>query len=145
MSLSGRITTKVLLVKVKSLEFWQDPLVGWLQGLGFWNRKIRSRVSEADLHLPLDIETQFQNKFNLPLQNPTRALFEILLKDMNGVCLEVLGLPGKTWMDPETCTGKLYRLGLVRVQEDEGLLKPINQVSFDPRVQYLIGVRLLPY
>lgn len=117
---TGDITTKLLLVEFKSLQPEKDPLVGWLRDLGFWDTTIVRRVFEARKHLPLDIETQFREAFGLPLNENARTLFEILLKDMNGIEVETLGPLG--W----TSTGVLSRLKLFRV--DKALIKPLCQV-----------------
>ncbi|HUC94949.1 MAG TPA: hypothetical protein VMR19_03050 [Candidatus Saccharimonadales bacterium] len=144
--------TSITLVKLKSLDPKIEPVVRWFKLLDFWSLRIEKRITEARLHVPVDIETLFREKFELPLIEPTRTLLCTLLQKENGMELAMLGYktgsetpPGakKPWEDPETCTGKLRKLGLVRFQ-DNILLKPINSIAFDPRVQFLIGLRKQP-
>jgi len=135
--------TRINLVKFTSLDPDIDPLIEWLQDLDFWNDEIEDRVKEADMFLPLDIETDFRDMFGIPLNLQTQSHFSHLLASCIGIRLETLGLDEDGWKDPETCTGKITSLLLGRVQ-DEKLLKA-TKIAFDPRAQYLVGVYKRPF
>jgi len=128
---------------VKFASLGNDPVIAWLDGLEFWNEKVEKRCQEANNHLPLDLEVLFQEEFDLPLVSAdTIKLLRKLLGDSNGIELRKIGYTSTSWRDPGTCTGKLNNLHLIRVQ-DGNLLKPLP-IAFDPRVQFLLGLRVSP-
>jgi len=132
--------------KSKCLSPDQDPMIKWLIDLNFWDFEVRSRVEAANRFFPLDTETNFLDKFGLPFDRDSKNLFLKLLSSDIGLLLEVLGFDGcqcNEWEDPETCTGKILALKLARVQ-DRKKLKVLN-IAFDPRVQFLLGARGVPY
>ena len=133
-----------LAVPLRSISPLIDPIVRWFQILGFWNETIQERVVASRFNLSPALVTLLRQKMELPLIDPTKALFQNLLKNENGIDIRSLGLTMQSWKDPDTCTHRLYTLKLVRIQEDEYLLKPINKIAFDPRVQYIVGVRPVP-
>lgn len=126
-----------------SLKPEEDVLTGWLDDLGVFNREVILRISKADMCLPLDIEMFFRERLKLPLDIDCLTLLAKLLRNENGIQLKQLGLSERSWKDTETCTGRLNRLKLIRAQDDL-LLKPLN-IAFDPRVQFLVGARKVPF
>lgn len=129
-------------VKFVSLEPEEDILSCWLEDLGVFSQETALRISEAKMYLPLDIEVSLREKLKLPLDTDCLTLLSKLLRNENGIELKRFGLSGKTCRDTETCTGRLNRLKLVRVQDDS-ILKPLK-IAFDPRVQFLVGARKMP-
>lgn len=133
------------LVRFKSPCPGEDELVDWLIENKFWNQRIKTRVIEANNYLPMDLEMEFKEKFGIPFDKPTRTLFSELLRSDTGIPLNSLGFDVyecKGWEDPETCTGKLLNIRLVRVQR-QSKIKALK-VAFDPRAQYLGGLRNNP-
>ena len=130
----------------KSLDQNEDPLIKWLIDLNFWDFEVRCRVEAANGYLPLDKETDFMEIFGLPFCRDSKKLFNNLLSSDIGLSLKALGFDGcqhNDWEDLETCTGKVLYLKLARVQ-DKTKLKALN-IAFDPRAQFLIGAREMPY
>lgn len=135
------------LVKFESvhLDPDEDPLIDWLKNLNFWGTEVEARVAAARNHLPVDIELNFQEKFCLPFNAPTKRLFSNLICSDLGIPLRALGYGGcwsHGWEDPATCTGQILHLKLARVQDHERF--KALKFAFDPRIQYLIGVRPAP-
>ncbi len=140
------VVTFLHLVKFKSklLDPDEDPLVGWLYALGFWGDEVVLRINQAKGYLPLDIETDFRNAFDLPIDGNTNCLFSKLLCSCTGIDLHTLGYNGDDdYRDPYTCVGKILALKLGRVQ-DNTRFKALS-IAFDPRAQFLIGARKVPY
>lgn len=114
----------------------------WLKRIGFWDDEVAFRVSEAEGHLPLDLEGEVRDlcKGNLDLN--CMALLQKLIGDCNGIPLRVLGIPSDEWEDARrdgNCSStKLEKWGLARVQ-DRNLLKPLP-AAFDDGVRYLAGI-----
>jgi hypothetical protein len=127
----------------KRLDPNEDRLIEWLTELGFWNSEVENRVKKADNHLPLDIEYDLKDGLKLPLDNPTRAVFSDLLRSDVGLSLKALGFHDGEWADPECCVGRLLNLKVARVQDSERF-KALC-IAFDPRAQFLIGARKIPY
>jgi len=128
-------------VVFNSLEPEEDPLARWLEDLGLLNQETSQRISEADMHLPLDLEYSFREKLERSLDADCLTLLSKLLKNENGIELKQLCLSTATWTDHLTCTGRLNRLKLVKVRH--GVLLPLA-IARDPRVQFLIGTRTSP-
>lgn len=140
------VVTFLHLVKFRSelLDPDEDPLIGWLYALGFWEEEVMIRVNQAKGYLPLDMETDFRNAFELPIDSCTNCLFSKLLCSCTGIDLYTLGYNGDDdYRDPYTCVGKILALKLGRVQ-DNTRFKALN-IAFDPRAQFLIGARKVPY
>lgn len=121
----------------------EDRLVKWLVDLNFWNTMVKYRVEAAKGFLPLDVESDLKDKLELPLDRYTKKVFSNLVASDVGISLKTLGYCDHGWKDPETCVGKILGLQLGRVQ-DEKRFKALS-CAFDPRVQYLVGVRSRPY
>ncbi|KKS95664.1 MAG: hypothetical protein UV71_C0004G0004 [Microgenomates group bacterium GW2011_GWC1_43_13] len=137
------VKLQLLKFESKNLDSDEDQLIKWLQEIGFWDIEVNLRVKAAANHLPLDIEGSFKDRFGLPMNSPTKKLFYDLLKSDIGLSLKLLGFCDGEWKDPETCVGKILSLKLGRVQDRERF-KALN-IAFDPRVQFLLGVRAVPY
>ena len=128
-------------VGFNSLDPEEDPLSGWLEDLGLLNQETSQRISEADMHLPLDLEYSFREKLERSLDADCLTLLFKLLNNKDGIELKLLCLSAGTWKDPETCTGRLHHFKLVKAER--GILLPLT-IARDPRVQYLIGARASP-
>lgn len=131
------------LVKFYSTDPREDRLIRWLVDLNFWNAMIKYRVEAAKGFLPLDVESDLKEKLELPLDRYAKKIFSDLVASDVGISLETLGYCDHGWKDPETCVGKILGLQLARVQ-DEKRFKALSY-AFDPRVQYLVGIRSRPY
>ncbi|OGZ27306.1 MAG: hypothetical protein A2427_03170 [Candidatus Nealsonbacteria bacterium RIFOXYC1_FULL_40_7] len=141
------LLVRLHLVKFAScLDPDEDSLIKWLIDLNFWDFEVRCRVRAANNYLPLDKETAFMEMFGLPLCRDSKNLFSNLLSSDVGLSLKALGFDGcqcNDWEDIETCTGKLLYLKLARVQYGKKL--KALKIAFDPRAQFLIGARKVPY
>jgi hypothetical protein len=126
-----------------SLDPEEDPLIKWFEDLNFWNVNVRCRIRAAGNCLPLDVEAEFKETLKLPLESDTRNLFSKLINSCTGIPLISLGFCGCGYDDPDTCVGKILSLRLGRVQ-DRFKFKAVN-IAFDPRAQFLIGARSVPY
>ncbi len=136
---------RVQLVRFTSqtLDQDEDPLIKWLTDLNFWDVQVKYRIKAADRFMPLDIEYQFKSRFGLPLDCDVKNLFSGLLCSCTGMLLKPLGFGDGGYEDPCTCVGKILSLKLGRVQ-DRVKLKALK-IAFDPRAQFLVGARSVPY
>jgi hypothetical protein len=129
-------------IRFTSLDPGQDKLADWLWTLGFWGKKIVEEIEKAGLILPDELQKKFKKLHNLPFDIETQKILNILLVEMNGLCLPQEQAASKSWRYDTHCPcGRLYRLNLIHVQ-DEKIVKPLK-IVFDERVQQMIGLSIL--
>jgi hypothetical protein len=118
----------------------------------FLDQELEKWLIEQKLVEEEDLKEIFQNRgfIPIPLEKKIRTAIALdanqkevlryLLNDCNGVPKSELGIRNWTRQlrkGEGPCAG-LYYLGLIRLDQSEGLVKPLK-AAFNPKVQYLVG------